>query len=87
MLLKAKAKQVGIIKDVVGTGKDSLQLLVVQPEGKSRLDAVDWINGARLGDEVYLGTKPITSRQLAARVLTEIGEGARANTALSNGTI
>ena len=45
-----------LIKDVVGTGKDSLQLLVVQPEGKSRLDAVDWINGARLGDEVYLGT-------------------------------
>ena len=27
--------------------------------------------------------KPITSRQLAARVLTEIGEGARANTALA----
>ena len=45
-----------LIKDVVGTGKDSLQLLVVQPEGKSRLDAMDWINGARLGDEVYLGT-------------------------------
>ncbi|MBD32537.1 MAG: methionyl-tRNA formyltransferase [Acidimicrobiaceae bacterium] len=45
-----------LIKDVVGTGRDSLQLLVVQPEGKSRLDAVDWINGARLGDETYLGT-------------------------------
>ena len=46
MLLKAKANR-PVIKDVVGTGKDSLQLLVVQPEGKSRLDAVDWINGAR----------------------------------------
>ncbi len=44
-----------LTKDVVGTGRDLLQLLVVQPEGKSRLDAVDWVNGARLGDETYLG--------------------------------
>ena len=45
-----------LIKDVVGTGRDSLQLLVVQPEGKPQLNAVDWINGARLADETYLGT-------------------------------
>ena len=45
-----------LVNGLVGTGKDLLQLLVVQPEGKPALDAADWINGARLGDETRLGT-------------------------------
>ena len=42
--------------DLVGTSKDSLQLLIVQPEGKSRMDADAWINGAHLGTKARLGT-------------------------------
>ena len=41
--------------DLVATGSDLLQLLVVQPEGKNRLAARDWINGARLGSHPRLG--------------------------------
>jgi len=43
-------------QDLVGTGRGLLRLLVVQPEGKSRLSASAWINGARLGPDAYLGT-------------------------------
>ncbi len=42
--------------DLVGTSKDLLQLLVVQPEGKSRMEADAWINGAHLGTKARLGT-------------------------------
>ncbi|MBK01405.1 MAG: methionyl-tRNA formyltransferase [Acidimicrobiaceae bacterium] len=43
-------------RDLVGTGEGLLRLLVVQPEGKSRLNATAWINGARLGPDAQLGT-------------------------------
>ena len=43
-------------RDLVGTGDGLLRLLVVQPEGKSRLDVTAWINGARLGPDTQLGT-------------------------------
>ena len=42
--------------DLVGTSKDLLQLLIVQPEGKSRMEADAWINGAHLGTKARLGT-------------------------------
>ncbi|HJL98153.1 MAG: methionyl-tRNA formyltransferase [Acidimicrobiales bacterium] len=42
--------------DLVGTSNDLLQLLIVQPEGKSRMDASAWINGAHLGIKARLGT-------------------------------
>jgi len=42
--------------DLVGTSKDLLQLLVVQAEGKSRMNADAWINGAHLGTKARLGT-------------------------------
>ncbi len=42
--------------DLVGTSKGLLQLLVVQPEGKSRMNAEAWINGARLAAKAQLGT-------------------------------
>ena len=42
--------------DLVGTSKDLLQLLVVQPEGKSRMNADAWINGAHLVTKARLGT-------------------------------
>jgi len=42
--------------DLVGTSKDLLQLLIVQPEGKSRMEAGAWINGAHLGTKARLGT-------------------------------
>ncbi len=34
---------------VVGTGEGALELVVVQPEGKARMAAGDWRNGARPG--------------------------------------
>jgi methionyl-tRNA formyltransferase len=43
-------------QDLVGTGDGLLQLLVVQPEGKTRLNATAWLNGARLGPDMQLGT-------------------------------
>ena len=42
--------------DLVGTSKDLLQLLIVQPEGRSRMEADAWINGAHLGTKARLGT-------------------------------
>lgn len=47
--------------DVVGTGAGGLQLVEVQPEGRGRIAAADWLNGARvtagdvLGDPVRHG--------------------------------
>ncbi len=40
---------------VVGTGRGGLELIEVQPEGKGRLDARDWANGARPGPDDRLG--------------------------------
>lgn len=45
-----------LVHDLVGTGKGLLQLLIVQPEGKPRMDAQAWINGAHLGAKSRLGT-------------------------------
>ena len=41
--------------DLVGTAHGSLQLLVVQPEGKPAMDALDWVRGARLRPGEHLG--------------------------------
>ena len=43
--------------DRVGTGTGLLQLLVVQPEGKGRLDAAAWANGARPAPGERLGAE------------------------------
>jgi len=40
---------------VVRTGSGALRLLEVQPEGRPRLDAAAWLNGARLGPDDRLG--------------------------------
>lgn len=40
----------------VGTGDGSLDLIEVQPEGKPRRSAVDWVRGARLTEATRLGT-------------------------------
>ena len=40
---------------VVGTGKGSINLLTVKPEGRKELSARDWINGLRLGTQARLG--------------------------------
>ena len=40
---------------VVGTGKGSINLITVKPEGRNELPAADWINGLRLGAEARLG--------------------------------
>ena len=40
---------------VVGTGKGSISLITVKPEGRKELPARDWINGLRLGAEARLG--------------------------------
>ncbi|MEC9270396.1 MAG: hypothetical protein VYC75_07375, partial [Actinomycetota bacterium] len=45
-----------LLRDHVGTGEGLLQLLVVQVEGKSRMSANEWINGARLEPDARLGT-------------------------------
>ena len=39
----------------VGTGKGSINLITVKPEGRNELPAADWINGLRLGAEARLG--------------------------------
>ena len=44
-----------LVRDLVGTGKGLLQLLTVQPEGKPRMEAQSWINGARLEANSRLG--------------------------------
>jgi methionyl-tRNA formyltransferase len=41
---------------VVATGRRGLSLRTVQPEGRARLDAAAWRNGARLGPGARLGT-------------------------------
>jgi methionyl-tRNA formyltransferase len=33
----------------VGTGSEALKLLIVQPEGRPRMSAADWLRGRRLG--------------------------------------
>ena len=46
----------GEIKGVeVGTGKGSINLITVKPEGRNELPAADWINGLHLGAEARLG--------------------------------
>ncbi len=45
-----------LVHDLVGTGKGLLQLLIVQAEGKPRMEAQSWINGARLVAKSRLGT-------------------------------
>ncbi len=40
---------------VVGTAEGAIELVEVQPEGKPRRSAVDWVRGARLGDPPTLG--------------------------------
>ena len=45
-----------LFRDHVGRGEGLLQLLVVQVEGKSRMSANEWINGARLEPDARLGT-------------------------------
>jgi methionyl-tRNA formyltransferase len=40
----------------VGTGDGTLVLLDVQPEGRSRVRAEDWLRGARLGPDDRLGS-------------------------------
>ncbi len=44
-----------IVDDVVVTGNGGLQLLVVQTEGKSRVDAKTWLRGVRPVDGERLG--------------------------------
>ena len=44
---------------VVGTGKGSINLITVKPEGRNELPAADWINGLRLGAEARLGNERI----------------------------
>ena len=39
----------------VGTGKGSLNLITVKPEGRKELPARDWINGLHLSAETRLG--------------------------------
>jgi len=41
---------------VVATGRGGLALRTVQPEGRARIDAAAWRNGARLGPDARLGT-------------------------------
>jgi methionyl-tRNA formyltransferase len=41
---------------VVVTGRGGLALRTVQPEGRGRVDATAWRNGARLGPDARLGT-------------------------------
>ena len=41
---------------VVGTGRMPVRLVEVQPEGKGRMDAEAWSNGARIPDGTALGT-------------------------------
>ena len=36
-------------------GEDALQLITVQPEGKPRMSAHDWLRGARLQPGDHLG--------------------------------
>ena len=46
----------GVLADVaVACGEGSLRLHVVQPEGKARVEAAAWANGARLGPSERLG--------------------------------
>ncbi len=40
---------------VVGTGGGAVELVEVQPEGKPRRAAADWLNGAQLGPDDRLG--------------------------------
>jgi len=44
-----------LVDGVVGTGTHGLELVEVQPEGRSRVDATAWANGARLGPDEVLG--------------------------------
>ena len=39
----------------VACGEDALQLITVQPEGKPRMSAPDWLRGARLQPGDHLG--------------------------------
>ncbi len=41
--------------DLVGTGDGAVQLLDVQPEGKARMPASEWLRGARLREGELLG--------------------------------
>jgi len=51
---------VGEIQDlVVGTGDEGLRLLQVQPEGKARMDAKDWANGAQPNGESFDITRAV----------------------------
>ena len=45
-----------LVGSVVGTGSGPLELLEVQPEGRSSSLASDWLNGARPSDDDTLGT-------------------------------
>ena len=40
---------------VVATGRDGLELLTVQPEGRGPMAAADWVRGARPGPDERLG--------------------------------
>ena len=40
---------------LVGTGDGALELVEVQPEGKGRVAAADWLRGARPGPDDLLG--------------------------------
>jgi methionyl-tRNA formyltransferase len=40
---------------VVATGEGALELVEVQPEGKARISAFDWLLGSRLTDGTRLG--------------------------------
>ncbi len=41
--------------DLVGTGTVPVKLLIVQPEGKQPMTAIDWARGARLAVDEHLG--------------------------------
>ena len=40
---------------IVGTGSNALAIGFLTPSGKSRMDALSWINGARITDGEYFG--------------------------------
>ncbi len=42
-------------KLIVGTGSNALAIGFLTPSGKSRMDALSWINGARITDGEYFG--------------------------------
>jgi methionyl-tRNA formyltransferase len=40
-------------KIIVGTGSGSIELLVVQPEGKQQMSASSWYNGVRQSEPEF----------------------------------